>query len=77
MKKPFKGKGEQTIEIMPGNEEVILLRIKNSDVKEIKFPPPMDLQILPILWSYFIYASKHINKSSSILKNDIFFLYRY
>lgn len=49
MKKPFKGKGEQTIEIMPGNEEVILLRIKNSDVKEIKFPPPMDLQILPIL----------------------------
>lgn len=49
LKKPFKGKGEQTIEILPGQEEIILLRVKNSEIKEIKFPPPMDLQIVAIL----------------------------
>jgi hypothetical protein len=38
-----------TIEVRPGNEEIVLLRICNSDVKEVNFPPPIDLQILPLL----------------------------
>jgi hypothetical protein len=38
-----------TIEVLPGQEEIILLRICNSEIREINFPPPVDIQILPIL----------------------------
>ena len=38
-----------TMEVMPGEEGIVLLRVCNSDVREINFPPPVDLQIMPIL----------------------------
>lgn len=37
------------IEVLPGQEEILLLRICNSEIREVSFPPPIELQIQPIL----------------------------
>lgn len=48
LKKPFKGKGHQQVHINPGQETIILLRVINSHVKDINFPPPIHIEIEPV-----------------------------
>ena len=45
LKKPYKGKGLQTIRVLPGEEIVIVCRAANEPLKTVKFPPEMDINI--------------------------------
>lgn len=46
LKKPLKGKGDQTIEIKPGNAEIIIVRvINNPNNKFFKFPPKLNIRL--------------------------------
>jgi hypothetical protein len=46
LKKGLKGKGNgQIVEVMPGNETIILARVKNMDVETLKFPPQIGIKI--------------------------------
>ena len=40
LKKPYKGKGKVTLEVNPGEEKIIVARIKKGPPQEMKFPPP-------------------------------------
>lgn len=40
LKKDFKGKGDnQLLEVLPGEEKIILARVMNIPLKSLKFPP--------------------------------------
>lgn len=42
---PHLNKANQTLEIKPGQEEIIVARVRNAPLQPMKFPPPMDIQI--------------------------------
>ena len=44
LKKPFKGKGGQTLTVLPGHEEIIVCRVTNGPLEPMKFPPAIDIQ---------------------------------
>ena len=46
--KEEEGSEKKVIEVLPGREEIVVLRVKNSKVKEIKFPPPIDLKVVDL-----------------------------
>lgn len=33
------------MEILPGQEEVIVARVKNGTIREMRFPPPFDIKV--------------------------------
>ena len=46
LKKPYKGKGNgQIVEVLPGEEKIILARVKNAPIKSLKFPPQLGIKI--------------------------------
>lgn len=46
LKKSFKGKGNgQTVIVEPGQEEIILARVKNVSIKSLKFPPQLGIKM--------------------------------
>ena len=46
LKKPFKGKGNaQILEVLPGQEKIILARVRNVPIKSLKFPPQLGIKI--------------------------------
>jgi hypothetical protein len=50
LKKPFKGKGDnQGFQVLPGQSEIILVRIKNENLTNLKFPPPISWKTVPVL----------------------------
>ena len=46
LKKPLKGRGEVELEVGPGEVEVVLCRIANKNVKNLKFPPPIHWKVV-------------------------------
>lgn len=45
LKKPYKGKGEVRLEIKPGEEKIIVARVKRGPPQEMNFPPDIDIKI--------------------------------
>ena len=45
LKGPFKNKGTQRIEVLPGQEEIILARVNNELIKSLKFPPTLGIKM--------------------------------
>ena len=49
LKKPFKGKGEnQGFQVLPGNSQIILVRVKNEILTNLKFPPAINWKMVPV-----------------------------
>lgn len=42
---PHLKRGNQVLEIRPGQEQVIVARVRNAPLQPMKFPPPMEIQI--------------------------------
>lgn len=48
LKKPYKGKGEsQVIVVRPGEEKIVVARVVNKNVSNLKFPPAIKWEVLP------------------------------
>lgn len=45
LKGEYKSKGSQRIEIAPGEEKIILARVKNETIKSLKFPPQLGIKM--------------------------------
>ena len=45
LKKPYKGKGKFELEVKPGEEKVLVARVKNGPLEPMKFPPALDIEI--------------------------------
>ncbi len=45
LKGEFKGKGIQRIEVLPGQEQIILARVDNKLIKSLKFPPTLGIKM--------------------------------
>lgn len=52
LKGEFKGKGIQRIEVLPGQEQIILARVDNKLIKSLKFPPTLGIkmELVPGKW---------------------------
>lgn len=49
LKKPHKGKGKIELEVMPGEEEIVVARVKNGEYEKMMFPPPLLIEMEEIL----------------------------
>ena len=66
LKKPYKRKGDQQhIEVLPGEEKIIVVRVKNDNPTELKWPPKISYKMIPLHWLIFALFIK----SSTILAN--------
>ena len=45
LKGKHKGQGNQRIEVLPGEEEIILARVNNQLIKSMKFPPNLGIKM--------------------------------
>lgn len=46
MKKPWKRKGDnQSFEVLPGNEKIIVVRVKNDTPNTLKWPPKISYKL--------------------------------
>lgn len=46
LKKGFKGRGNgQKVVVRPGEEEIILTRVKNISLTSLKFPPKLNISV--------------------------------
>ena len=49
LKKPYKRKGDgQKITVLPGEEKVIVVRVKNDTPTQLKWPPKLSYKIVPL-----------------------------
>jgi hypothetical protein len=44
LKRPYKGKEAQQLEVYPGEEQIIVCRVTNGPLQPMKFPPRLDIQ---------------------------------
>ena len=49
LKKPHKGKEKIELEVNPGEEEVVVARVKNGEYEKMMFPPPLLIEMEEIL----------------------------
>lgn len=45
LKGEHKGKGKQRVEVLPGQEEIILARVDNQLIRSMKFPPNLGIKM--------------------------------
>ena len=70
MKKPYKGKGKFELEVKPGEEKVLVARVKNGPLEPMKFPPALDIEIEGA-WSEMHIKFLNLSLRKELINSDI------